>query len=53
MKHGRYIATVHIGIFWKGHDLPLGVYRWLWLAKLHARFYLLNNPYRAVTITQG
>lgn len=47
-----YSVTAHVGVYWRGPDHFLGSYRWLWLARLRARLYLANWPYRACTISR-
>ena len=45
--------TVYIGVFWHGGSYELPPARWLWLAKLRARWHLwIDYPYRVAHITK-
>jgi hypothetical protein len=45
-----YRTTVDTGVFWQGPQYELKPRRWLWLAKLCARYHLTKYPYRAAYI---
>ncbi len=47
-----YVLTAHVGVYWRGPDIPLGSFRWHWVARLYAELYLLAHPYREVTVSR-
>ena len=46
----RYAVHSHIGVFWDGGARLLGVYRWLWLARITCFLHVFKRPLRMVTV---